>query len=60
MKYIQILILPFAILLLTNCDKNDDYSNYELSFGETQKGFLLDSVYQTETNGTLITWTPIY
>ena len=58
MKPIKYLTLLLIIVLITECDKEEEcdceeVGEYELQFGDIQKGFLIDSVYQTDSNGFL-------
>ena len=50
MKSLKYLTFLLTIIFLTNCEKVEEY---EFKFGEVQKGFLLDSIYQTDSNGFL-------
>ena len=49
MKSLKYLVL-IPLFLMTECKKEE---GYELDFGEIQTGFLLDSIYQTESSGLL-------
>jgi len=48
-KYLSILTISLLVILFTNCE-----NEYETTFGETESGFVQDSVYETSSDGLLL------
>jgi len=48
-KYLAILAISLLVILFTNCE-----NEYETTFGETESGFVQDSVYKTSSDGLLL------